>query len=78
MWLVSWLLMMRLQIPANLTYDQAATLPLTLDTAAVGLYSDTFGAGLVPPWTEFGKEKYSGKPILVSGASSSVGTYGEE
>lgn len=62
-------------IPANLTYDQAATLPLTLDTAAVGLYSDTFGAGLVPPWTEFGKDKYSGNPILVSGASSSVGCY---
>lgn len=62
-------------IPANLTYDQAATLPLTLNTAAVGLYSNTFGAGLVPPWTEFGKDKYSGKPILVSGASSSVGSY---
>ncbi|KAI6115553.1 chaperonin 10-like protein [Pisolithus croceorrhizus] len=62
-------------IPAGLTYDQAATLPLTLNTAAVGLYSNTFGAGLLPPWTEFGKDKYSGKPILVSGASSSVGSY---
>ncbi|KAI6148255.1 chaperonin 10-like protein [Pisolithus thermaeus] len=63
------------KIPAGLTYDQAATLPLTLNTAAVGLYSNTFGAGLLPPWTEFGKDKYSGKPILVSGASSSVGSY---
>ncbi|KAI6033356.1 chaperonin 10-like protein [Pisolithus marmoratus] len=62
-------------IPPNLTYDQAATVPLTFNTAAVGLYSDTFGAGLVPPFTEDGKEKYLGKPILVSGASSSVGCY---
>ncbi|KAI5988295.1 chaperonin 10-like protein [Pisolithus marmoratus] len=62
-------------IPPNLTYSQAATLPLGLDTAAVGLYSDTLGAGLTPPWTEGGQGKYSGKPILVYGGSSSVGCY---
>lgn len=60
-------------IPPNLTYSQAATVPLGLDTAAVGLYSEVLGAGLTPPWTEGGQGKYSGKPILVYGGSSSVG-----
>ncbi|KAI5990855.1 chaperonin 10-like protein [Pisolithus orientalis] len=62
-------------IPPNLTYNQAATVPLGLDTAAVGLYSDTLGAGLTPPWMEGGQGKYPGKPILVYGGSSSVGCY---
>lgn len=48
-------------------------MPLGLDTAAVGLYSEVLGAGLTPPWTEGGQGKYSGKPILVYGGSSSVG-----
>lgn len=66
-----------LKIPLNLTYNQAATVPLGLDTAAVGLYSDTLGAGLTPPWMEGGQGKYPGKPILVYGGSSSVGCYGK-
>lgn len=66
-----------LQIPPNLDYDQAATVPLGFDTAAVGLYSDQLGAGFTPPWVEGGQGKYAGKPILIMGGSSSVGMYGE-
>ena len=65
------------QIPPNLDFDQAATVPLCFDTAAVGLYSDQLGAGLTPPWVEGGQGKYAGKPILILGGSSSVGSYGK-
>jgi NADPH:quinone reductase-like Zn-dependent oxidoreductase len=64
------------QIPPNLDYDQAATVPLGFDTAAVGLYSDQLGAGLTPPWAG-GQGKYAGRPILIMGGSSSVGSYGK-
>jgi len=63
------------KIPPNLDFDQAATVPLGFDTAAVGLYSDQLGAGLTPPWVEGGQGKYASKPILIMGGSSSVGLY---
>ncbi|KAI0697615.1 chaperonin 10-like protein [Cytidiella melzeri] len=69
---------------SNLTFDQAATVSLTLATAAFGLYSKKAafhargGAELVPPWQEGGRGKYDGPPILVIGRSSAVGQQGEE
>ncbi|KDQ52647.1 hypothetical protein JAAARDRAFT_210360 [Jaapia argillacea MUCL 33604] len=57
---------------------EAASIPLTLATAALGLYGKqpTKGsAGLSPPWEEAGRGKYKGKPILVLGGSSSVGQF---
>ncbi|KAG8213338.1 chaperonin 10-like protein [Butyriboletus roseoflavus] len=63
------------KIPPNLTVDDATTVPLGFDTAAVGLYSDQLGAGLTPPWVEGGQGKYAGEPILIMGGSSSVGMY---
>ena len=69
------------QIPANVTTDQAATLPLGLNTAVFGLYNHEDGqianCGLFPPWEEGGQGKYAGKPILVFGGASSVGQYGK-
>ena len=68
-----------LQIPDNLTYDQASTIPVTLATAALGLYQKTRprgGIGLFPPWQEGGRGKYAGQPILVIGGSSAVGQHG--
>ena len=41
------------------------------------MYSEVLGAGLVPPWRPEGQGKYSGKPILIMGGSSSVGSYGK-
>jgi hypothetical protein len=66
-----------MQIPANLGYDDAATVPLGFDTASTGLYGDAHGIGLTPPWAEGGLKKYSGDPIVVIGGSSSVGSYGK-
>ncbi|KAF9223807.1 GroES-like protein [Gyrodon lividus] len=63
------------KIPSSLDFDHAATVPLAFDTAAVGLYSEQLGAGLTPPWVQGGQGKYSGKPILIMGGPSSVGSY---
>ena len=76
------------KIPPNLTYEQAATVPLCLATAAIGMYKpkspqvlpngfDTGGAGLTPPWAEGGMEKYRGQAAVVFRGSSSVGQFGE-
>ncbi|KZV70273.1 GroES-like protein [Peniophora sp. CONT] len=72
------------RIPPNITPEQAASVPLALATAALGLYKpksdvlhpagyDLGGAGLTPPWTPGGMGKYAGQAALVIGGSSSVG-----
>lgn len=66
------------KIPSNLTFDQAASIPLTLDTAALGLYAKPGvrgGADLIPPWAPGGRGKYAGQPIFVFGGASSVGQF---
>ena len=71
----------RPQIPANISTEQAATLPLGINTAVFGLYDHEDGGigncGLSPPWEEGGLGKYIGRPILIFGGASSVGQYGE-
>jgi len=59
-----------------MSFEKAATLPVGVLSAAVGLYQspERNGAGLVAPW-ENGEGKYKGKSILVIGGSSSVGQY---
>ena len=71
------------QIPENISFEQASTLPVGLDTAALGLFTPDIppeqefaSAGLVGPWEEDGCGKYAGNPIVVFGAASSVGQYG--
>ncbi|EIM91562.1 GroES-like protein [Stereum hirsutum FP-91666 SS1] len=73
------------KIPANLSYDAAATFPLGFHTAALALYG-TFqfefgpgdriwrGMGLEIPVGQ-GEGKYKDEPILITGGSSSVGQY---
>ncbi|KAG2036876.1 GroES-like protein [Suillus americanus] len=61
------------KIPSSESFDSAATVPLGLDTALVGLYGNHYGAGLTPPWTKSVGE--SKKPIVILGGSSSVGSY---
>ncbi|THH31510.1 hypothetical protein EUX98_g2689 [Antrodiella citrinella] len=66
------------KIPENITFDQAASLPVGVATAAIGLYakqSASGGADLVAPWKEGGRGKYAGQPIFITGGSSSVGQY---
>lgn len=55
-------------------------MPLTMNTAALGLYGKKHkpygGLELSPPWEEAGRGKYAGQPILITGGSSSVGQFG--
>ncbi|KAG2347703.1 GroES-like protein [Suillus weaverae] len=61
------------KIPPSESFDSAATVPLGLDTAMVGLYGTQSGAGITPPWTKgVGESK---QPIVILGGSSSVGSY---
>lgn len=57
-------------IPDDLPYEQAVVLPLSISTAAYGLYVKDC-LGLPPPTT---RPKPSEKTILIWGASSSVGS----
>ncbi|KAG1844069.1 chaperonin 10-like protein [Suillus subalutaceus] len=63
------------KIPSSESFDSAATVPLGLDTALVGLYGNEFGAGITPPWTKSASGHESNKPIVILGGSSSVGSY---
>ncbi|KZP31452.1 GroES-like protein [Athelia psychrophila] len=64
------------KIPKYISVEQAATVPLGVTTAAVGLYqTNEYGAGLTAPWAPGGKGKYDGKPFVVLGGASSVGTF---
>jgi NADPH:quinone reductase-like Zn-dependent oxidoreductase len=55
------------KIPENLSFEEAATIPLAAVTAIVGIYSDL---KISPPWTG---ASYHGEPFLVWGGASSVG-----
>lgn len=65
------------KLPPKLTFEQGASFPLAMGTAACGLYNkrqeSPGGAGLYPPWEQGGRGKYAGQPILIIGGSSSVG-----
>lgn len=63
------------KIPDSLSYDQAATLPLGIATATIGLYGKVNGLSLVPPWKHGGLGKYRGMPIIIFGGAGSVGNY---
>lgn len=65
------------KLPDNLSFDQGATIPLSLATAALGLYNTKANKGieLFPPWEEGGRNKYAGQPIFIYGGSSSVGQH---
>ncbi|OCH88657.1 GroES-like protein [Obba rivulosa] len=64
------------KLPSKVTFDQAASIPCGLNTAALGLFTHNItldGADLYPPWREGGRGKYAGKPIMIFGGSSCVG-----
>ena len=68
-----------LQIPDNISFDQAASIPLALATVVTGIWAHEEGARsarLMPPWEEDGKTKYAGGVAFIVGGSSSVGQYG--
>ncbi|KAG5635716.1 hypothetical protein H0H81_010319 [Sphagnurus paluster] len=62
------------KIPANITTDEAATIPVAIAAAAVGLYlSKPYGAGLTAPLDSESLGKDAGKPIVIIGGATSVG-----
>jgi len=66
------------KIPHNLNFDQAATIPVGMSCAFMGLYGEKWergGAEYYPFWREGGRNKYSGEPIVIFGGSTSVGQY---
>ncbi|KAF5374442.1 hypothetical protein D9615_009107 [Tricholomella constricta] len=64
------------KIPPQLSFEQAATIPVALAAAVAGLYlPKPHGAGLVAPLDVFTRGKYAGKPIVILGGATSVGQY---
>lgn len=68
------------KIPDSISFDQAATIPLTIATASIALYHPGEGAingtvALYPPWEEGGRGKYKGQPIIIIAGASSVGQF---
>ncbi|KAJ7123603.1 GroES-like protein [Mycena epipterygia] len=70
------------KIPDSLSFLEAASIPLCLATAALGLaqefptiISERGGAGLKPFWEEGAQGYYSGKAILILGGATNVGQF---
>ena len=67
------------QIPENITFDKAASVPTCLATVATGIWAHGPGASsidLPAPWEEGGLTQFKGKAALIIGGSSSLGQYG--
>ncbi|KAH7903809.1 chaperonin 10-like protein [Hygrophoropsis aurantiaca] len=61
------------KLPSNISFDQAASLPVCVATTVIALYSKA-GIGYQVPW-DGGRGKYTSQPILVIGGATSVGQY---
>lgn len=55
-----------------MSFGEASSIPLTLTTAAHGLYHN---GKMQAPWVG-GRGKYAGQPIVILGGSSGVGQFG--
>lgn len=65
------------QIPSNLSYDEASTIPVAVSTAWIGLYHALpSGFGLDAPISAAAKGKYKDTPLVVLGGATSVGQVG--
>jgi len=64
------------KIPSNFSYDDVATLPVSLSAAYAGLYgSKPRGAAFDAPVSSSAVGKYANTPLVVLGGPSSVGRY---
>ncbi|KAI0741794.1 GroES-like protein [Daedaleopsis nitida] len=66
------------KLPDNLSFDEAASIPLGLNTVLAGIWAHHPQASSVDfaaPWEEGGLTKYAGQPAFVVGGSSSVGQF---
>jgi len=64
------------KIPAKYSFDEIASIPVTLAAAVVGFYMPKpHGAGLKEPFDAAGRGAYAGKPIFIAGGATSVGQF---
>ncbi|KAF8072287.1 chaperonin 10-like protein [Lyophyllum atratum] len=64
------------KIPNFLSFEAAASVPVCLTAAFLGLYnSSPRGAGYSPPFRSSSVGKYAGRPLLVIGGAGSVGQF---
>ncbi|KLO07952.1 GroES-like protein [Schizopora paradoxa] len=68
------------KLPENVSFDEAASIPLGLATAVIGLYADCDRPQGVkklqpPPWEAGGEGAYKGKAVVVLGGSTCVGQF---
>ncbi|KAI0635552.1 GroES-like protein [Trametes polyzona] len=66
------------RIPKNITFEQAATIPLALTTVVLVLYNqspapENLSLRLKPIWTPEGAKEFAGKPTLIVGGATSLG-----
>ncbi|KAI0324000.1 GroES-like protein [Cubamyces sp. BRFM 1775] len=67
-------------IPENITFDQAATIPVALATDVLVLYNqhpaaENLGLRLKPVWEPEGATAYAAKPAFIVGGAASLGQY---
>ncbi|KAI6131565.1 chaperonin 10-like protein [Pisolithus croceorrhizus] len=63
------------KLPSNITFDEAASIPVGVATAAIPLYSlPPTGTSLKAPW-DGGRGQYAGQPALIFGGACCVGQY---
>ncbi|KAF8650052.1 hypothetical protein AX16_005442 [Volvariella volvacea WC 439] len=60
------------KIPANISYDEASSIPVAFNAAYLCLYDKL---GFEPPTKKSALGKYKGTPILIIGGATSVGQY---
>ena len=68
-----------MQIPENISFGQAAPIPLGLATVTTDVwnhYLDRTPVGFVAPYEEGRENNYAGNPAFILGGSSSVGRFG--
>lgn len=66
-----------MQIPSNISFDEAASIPLGMTTAYIGMYHKApYGMGLINPVVPAGQGYYKDNPFVVLGGASSVGQFG--
>ncbi|KAI0749263.1 GroES-like protein [Daedaleopsis nitida] len=66
------------KIPENISFDQAASIPLGLATVFTGTWNkdpEAKSTDIPAPWEAGGETKFAGKPAFILGGSSSVGQY---
>ncbi|KAJ3510388.1 hypothetical protein NLJ89_g4708 [Agrocybe chaxingu] len=64
------------KIPAHLSFDDVATIPVCMTAAFLGYFNDKpHGAAWTAPLDASARNKYAGKPLVVIGGGTTVGQF---